>query len=335
MTMKYGNEGMDCKKLMLCFLQKLWIVVLAAVIGAILGGGIYLLCHVVLNSNREYRAESKVYLDFAPDESGEIYQEYNGYTWNDLMSTQLILDTTMSYLPDSYTEEEVIAATKAEILSDLRLLTITITTADADRTAQILNATNRSLEDMGDREKEFLDIEVIKETEPKLVAVDERLGQAVLLGFLIALTVTILGMLLLYVFNDRIYVPGDMKSVTQVPFVGYVFASQKEKNSRGGKRTQEFLEAMEKDLEQNKAHLVQTVGQVEIFDLENELPITEQTRARLQQAGGILLVIPYAKITRASLAYRMEQLELLQGTISGIMIKDADARFLKWYYNHL
>ena len=201
--MKYGNEGIDCKKLMLCFLQKIWVVVLAAVIGAVLSGGVYLLHNVVLNSNREYRAVSKVYLDFAPDESGEIYQEYNGYTWNDLMSTELILDTTMSYLPDTYTEEEVVAATKAEILSDLRLLTITITTSDADKTAEILKATDFSLVDMGDREKEFIDIEVIKETEPELVAADERLLQAVLIGLVTALTVTVLGMAFIYVFNDK------------------------------------------------------------------------------------------------------------------------------------
>ena len=305
--MKYGNEGIDCKKLMLCFLQKIWVVVLAAVIGAVLSGGVYLLHNVVLNSNREYRAVSKVYLDFAPDESGEIYQEYNGYTWNDLMSTELILDTTMSYLPDTYTEEEVVAATKAEILSDLRLLTITITTSDADKTAEILKATDFSLVDMGDREKEFIDIEVIKETEPELVAADERLLQAVLVGLVTALTVTVLGMAFIYVFNDKIYVPYDLKSVTDVPFVGYTFSEINGKAEN--QKTEQFLEAMQKDLEQNKEHLGQTDGDI--------------------------LEIPYAKITRTKLAYDLEQYELLQKKIVGIVICDADVRFIKWYYNHL
>ncbi|MBO5210021.1 MAG: hypothetical protein J6B68_11900 [Lachnospiraceae bacterium] len=317
--MKYGNEGMDCKKLMLCFLQKIWVVVLAAVIGAVLGGGIYLFHNVVLNSNREYRAESKVYLDFAPDESGEIYQEYNGYTWNDLMSTELILDTTMSYLPDTYTEEEVVAATKAEILSDLRLLTITITTSDADKTAEILKATDLSLVDMGDREKEFIDIEVIKETKPELVAADERLLQAVLIGLVIALTVTILGMALIYVFNDKIYVPYDLKSVTDIPFAGYMFAplkrgkvnGEKEENGlkAGDSKLEQFVESMQKDLEQNKEYLA--------------------------KEDGVILEVPYAKMTRTKLAYDLEQHELLQKKIVGIVICDADVRFIKWYYNHL
>ena len=164
--MKYGNEGMDLKKLCILLFHKFWIVVLAAVIGAGLGAGVYLLHHVALNNNREYQAQSKVYLDFAPDETGEVYQHYNGYTWNDLMSTNLIIDTTMSYLPEDYTAEEVSEATLAEILSDVRLLTITITTSNAERTAKILEATDRALVEMGQREQEFIDIEVIKETEP-------------------------------------------------------------------------------------------------------------------------------------------------------------------------
>ncbi|MBQ6806653.1 MAG: hypothetical protein IJO97_04400 [Lachnospiraceae bacterium] len=305
--MKYGNEGMDCKKLMLCFLQKIWIVVLAAVIGAILGGGIYLLHNVVFNSNREYRAESKVYLDFAADETGQVYQEYNGYTWNDLMSTELILDTTMSYLPNTYNKEEVVAATKAEILSDIRLLTVTITTPSPEKTAEILAATNQSLEDMGDREKEFLDIEVIKATEAELVVVDDRLLQAVLVGFAIAVTVSVLGMALIYVFNDKIYVPYDLKSVTEVPFVGYVFDEIKGKD--GNQKTEQFLKSMQKDLEQNKEHLA--------------------------KEDGIILEVPYAKMTRTKLAYDLEQFQLLQKKVVGIVIRDADVRFIKWYYNHL
>lgn len=307
--MKYGNEGMDCKKLMLCLIQKIWVVVLAAVMGALLGGGIYLFYHVVLNSNREYRAQSKVYLDFAPDESGEIYQEYNGYTWNDLMATTRILDSTMSYLQDGYTEEEVTTATKAEILSDLRLLTITITTSDADKTAEILKATDLSLVDMGAREKEFIEIEVIKETEPELVAVDDRLFQAVLLGFGIALFGALLGMALLYVFNDKIYVPTDIKSVTDLPFAGFMFDLEKGKKGAAKKKTEQWLASMQKDLEESKEHL--------------------------QQAESVFVEIPYAKMTRTELSYQLEHLKVTGVPVAGIVIRDADVRFIKWYYSHL
>lgn len=324
--MKYANEGIDCKKLLILFLQKFWIVVLAAVLGAVLGGGIYLLQHVVLSSTREYRAESKVYLDFAPDETGEVYQAYNGYTWNDLMSTDRILDTTMSYLPDHYTEEEVITATSAQILSDLRLLTITITTFDADKTAEILRATDLSLVEMGKREKEFINIEVIKETEAKMVVADPRLLQAVLVGLVIALVLTLLAMALIYVLDDKIYVPGDLKSVTTLPFVGFWNTTGKEG---------ELFEKLHKDLEINQAHIAERLGTLETVELYKNDAITKQMYEKLRKADGLLLAIPYGKMDRASLAYRIEQLNLQDCNPAGVLIRDADMRFMKWYYKHL
>lgn len=335
MTMKYGNEGMDCKKYFLLFLGRVWLAALAAVVGGILGGGIYLLSHVVVNSNREYRAESKIYLTFAPDESGEIYQAYNGYTWNDLMSTEPILNTTMAYLPDGYTEEEVAAATRAEILSDLRLLTITITTSSPERTAEILKATDMSLVELGRQAKEFNNIEIYKETEPKLVAADPRLLQAVLVGFALALVLALLAMALRYVLDDKIYMPGDLKCVTELPFVGFCFGAEMDAKKIKSDREKELLENLQSDLEQNKAHLTGKTGTLTTFELEKNQTITEGTYEELRKAEGILLSVPYKKMDRTTLCYRIEQLSLQECRLAGILIRDADMRLLKWYYNHL
>lgn len=331
---KYGNEGMDCKKYFLLFLQKAWFAALAAVIGAVLGGGIYLFQHVVLNSSREYRAESKIYLDFAPDESGEIYQAYNGYTWNDLMSTKPILDGTMAYLPDGYTEEEVILATRAEILSDLRLLTITITTSSPERTAEILKATDLSLVELGKQAKEFNDIQIYKETEAGLVAVDQRLLQAVLVGFALALSAALLAMALRYVLDDKIYVPGDLKCVTELPFMGFFFEEADAEKAKSD-REKKMLETLQKDLEQNRFFLAGKAGTLTTFVLEKNQTITVQMCEELRKADGILLAVPYGKMDRTTLGYRIGQLMLQECKLTGILIQNADMRLLKWYYNHL
>lgn len=350
---KYGNEGMDCKKYFLLFLQKVWFAALIAVIGAVFGGGIYLFCHVVLSGSREYRAESKIYLDFAPDESGEIYQAYNGYTWNDLMSTKPILDGTMAYLPEGYTEEEVILATRAEILSDLRLLTITITTSSPERTAEILKATDLSLVELGKQAKEFNDIQIYKETEAELVAADPRLLQAVLVGFAFALAAALLAMALRYVLDDKIYVPGDLKCVTELPFVGFCFQEEGDgkkvsggmtneglgqgkdvENATGG-RGNRLLEKLQKDLEKNRACLAGKAGTLTVFTLEENQTVTAQTYEELRKADGVLLAVPYGKMDRTTLGYRIEQLTLQECKLAGILIQNADMRMLKWYYNHL
>lgn len=336
--LKYENEGMDCKKLLLLFLHKFWIVLSAAVIGAALGAGIYLFHRVVLSGNREYQAESKVYLDFAPDETGEIYQEYNGYTWNDLMSTKLVLDTTMSYLPDGYTPEEVTAATSAQILSDLRLLTITITTAAPERTAEILKATDLSLVEMGKREKEFTDIEIIQETEPELVAVSPRLLQAALLGFIIAVLFTLFAMAFYYVLDDKIYVPGDLKVITGLPFVGFSHTADADAGRRLSGR-------FEEDFVKNCDHLREKYGTIITLesgknraDSGNGAVREEMAGADyagLREADGIILSVPFGKMDRRTCAYQIEQLILQDCKPVGMTIRNADGRFMKWYYNHL
>lgn len=352
--MKYMDEGMDCKKYFLFLLKKFWVLLLAAFIGAVLGGGIYLFYHVVINSNREYRAESQLYLNFAPDETGETYQAYNGYTWNDLMSTDPILNTTMSYLPKDYTKEEVEAATSAEILSDLRVLTITITTPDPNRTEEILRATDLSLVDLGKTAKEFRDIEIYKETEAEIVAVGQRLLQAVLVGVFLAVIVTFLAMALLYVLDDKIYVPGDCKCFTELPFVGFSFTKAEK-----GKQVSEPLDKAEtertpkfwnkitdkiddrlytrfrQDLEQNQAYLEKQTGTLALWKIEKDCPVTQEDAEELQKAGGVLLVIPYGRTDRATCSYQMEQLALLGCNLTGILIQDADMRFMRWYYKHL
>lgn len=337
--MKYGNEGMDCKKYVLLFLGKAWIAALAVVLGGVLGGGIYLFSHLAINSNREYRAVSKIYLTFAPDESGEIYQAYNGYTWNDLMATEPILNTTMAYLPEDYTEEEVTAAIRAEILSDLRLLTITVTTTSPERTAEILKAADLSLVELGKRAKEFRKIEIYQETEPALVAADPRLLQAVIVGAALALTLTLLAMALRYVLDDKIYVPGDLKCITALPFAGFYFGGEagegkaKETIKRAGEKR--LAENLQKDLEQNRAYLTEKFGTLIVYEPEKNRMAAEESYDDLRKADGILLSVPYGKTDRTTLGYRLEQMALQECKIAGILIRDADMRLLKWYYNHL
>ena len=328
--MKYGNEGMDCKKLLLLFLGKIRVVILAAIIGALLGGGIYFFLHVVINSNREYQAESKLRLNFAQDETGEVYQAYNGYTWNDLMSTDLILNTTLSYLPDDYSKEEVVAATSAQILSDIRILTITITTSSPEKTDEILKATDLSLVEMGVREKEFLDIEILEETEPQMLAADPRLLQAAILGFLIGLSAVLIVLAIHYVLDDKIYVPGDLKSVTDLPFVGFSYGVYAETD-----RAKKMLEQFQKDLECNYNYLAEKHGVIATLEIVEDFQIVQQEMEKLRGVDGVLLVIPYGRMDRTTCCYRIEQLILQDCRIVGILIRNADMRFMKWYYNHI
>lgn len=313
---KYADAGMDMKKLLLCFMGKIRIVLLAALAGAALGGGIYAASRVVPESGRVYQAMSKIYLDFAADETGEVYQAYNGYTWNDLMATDPILDVTMQYLPEDYTREEVAAAVKAEILSDLRLLTITVTTHDADRCDRILQAAGQSLVDRGNTAKEFKQIEVIQTTGAELVVADARWKQAVAGGAVLVTVLVLLGMLLYYVLDDRIMVASDLRQVTDAAFIGY---------SGAGER-------LEKDYEANLAYVRRQKGDIAILPLKQKEAVGEGQWRELCEADGVVLLVPYGEVHAVYLGYVTEQLAVRECPLVGIAIGDADGSFLGRYY---
>lgn len=320
---RYADAGMDMKKWILMLLHRFWMVLAAAAVGAVLGGIIYTVVHTVPESEREYRAVSKVYLDFATDESGQVYQEYNGYTWNDLMITDPILDLTMSYLSEDYTREEVMEATEATILSDLRLLTVTITTNHADRTDAILAATAQALEEYGSTAKEFIQIQVIQTTQASLVVADSRLVQAVVLGLVIAVAVVLLGMLLYYVLDDRILVASDVKQVTDVPFVGYIFADITEDVA---------VARLQSDYDRMIAYLRKKQGEILEISVTRMDEIAAGQSDKAGNVDGVVLVIPYGKVHGTFLAYLIDQYRVQGCKIVGVAIADADAKFLSRYY---
>ena len=313
---RYADAGMDMKKLALCFLRKVWLVFLAAVVGAVVGGVIYGVSHVVPKSEREYRAVSKIYLDFAADETGEVYQAYNGYTWNDLIATDPILDLTMLNLPESYTREEVMEATDAEILSDLRLLTITVTTHDPDRCDAIVHAVGQSLTELGNTAKEFKQIDVIQTTEAELVVADSRLVQAVLVGLVAAVILVLLGMMFYYVLDDRIIVASDLRQVTDVPFVGYAGAGER----------------LNGEYESSLACLKERTSKVSILAVTQGETITQESWRKLCASEGVVVVADYGKVHAAYLTYIIEQLRVRECRLVGVAIGGADEKFLRRYY---
>ena len=122
---EYIRQGLDFKRLILCMQGKIWLLFTLIILGAVIGGVSYQIARA-MRMPITYEAVSKLYISFGVDESGEIYQYYNGYTWNDLLDTDPIVEKIEEFMPAEYSREELIAATGAEILSDIRLLTVTV-----------------------------------------------------------------------------------------------------------------------------------------------------------------------------------------------------------------
>ena len=322
----YADEGMDVKKYMLCLLGRLPLLLTAAACGALLGALIYTIVRTVPESEREYQAFAKVYLDFAADETGEVYQAYNGYTWNDLMAADPIMDLTLAGLSADYTREETEEAMQAEILSDIRLLTLTVTTHSADRTDEILAAAVEGLETYGTQAKEFIGIKAVRVTQAKLLVADDRLMQAVLVGLFLCLFLTFLGVSLYYVMDDKIMVAGDVRKVTNVSFLGYVVGGE---NAADNNSVNEVFVG---DFEKNLSYLQDKLGTLQLCDLEPDKPFSAEDFEKMRKAKGVVLSVPYGKVHAACLSYVIEQLCSQDCMLCGVSIRNGDEKFLQKYY---
>jgi len=316
MERQYANDGMDLKKYMLCLLRRFPLLAGVVAGGALLGIIVYTIVRTVPASEREYQAFAKVYLDFAADETGEVYQAYNGYTWNDLMAADPIMNLILENLPPDYTREEVETTLRAEILSDIRLLTVTVTTNSAARTDQIMVAAVQALDSYGEQAKEFLDINAIQTTEARLVVADSRMAQAVLVGALLGLLIGLFGFSLYYVMDDRVFVAGDVRKVTDMSFIGYSSGS----------------ETLRQDYEKNLSYLRGKRGGLFICEIEQDKAPGEETLQKMREAGGVVLSLPFGGVHVSFVSYVIEFLETQDCELCGVAIREPDAKFLRRYY---
>lgn len=277
----YANEGMDIKKYMLCLLKCLPALLGAVIGGALIGVIVYTVARTVPESEREYQAFAKLQLDFAVDGTGEAYQAYNGYTWNDLMATDPIMNLTLQSLSSDFTREEVEQALRAEILSDIRILTVTVTTHSSDRTDAILMAAVEALERYGSQTKEFWES---RRSKPHRRSLWWRTAgwRRPFCGGFARLLIALFGISFYYMMDDRIFVAGDARKVTDAPFLGYASGT----------------EVFKQDYERNLVYLQEKWGGLFVCEIEKEKPLTKEDFKPCGRLAAWCFLCPLAVCTR-------------------------------------
>lgn len=351
---RYMREGVDLKRIFLRFAANAWNAAAAILVGAVLGAGIYLIAHLIFASEKEYQSVSKVYLNFncEPKDFGEL--SYNGYTWNDLLDTDPILDYAMEELPAEVNREEVIEATKAEILSDIRLLTVTVTTDQPELTAQIMEAVQASLIHLGKTDKLFHSIEIYSTTEPEQIVWDDRTVNAAVTGAVIALFIVLAAMALYYTLDDSVYVEADAEKQFGLPVFGIFtegepgtfqsYGSEFLANYNylcGKSEKVSKISLLSVDCEGDAEKAKQTMEKILSmgklkYDYEN-IPVGMPEDAPdvyedIRRTDGVLLIVRYGRGNGKLTERAISNLKKQDCRILGILIVEADAGFLKKYY---
>ncbi len=226
----HPEEQLNLRCFYLRLLKKIWILPVACIIGAILGFAIYYLATVTYGPARSYSAESTLYITFAHDETGTVYDYYNAYTWNQLILTDDVMDEVMAELgrngiPElseqeaaenseagslqGVTRSQVMESLSADLPSDIRVMILTVTNHDEALTREIQLATEEALVKYGQTQDVFTRIDVRRSAEPSVVTYTDRTTAAVITGAVLALIATVFGLFFLASLDDAIYVPED------------------------------------------------------------------------------------------------------------------------------
>ena len=86
---RYWREGMDLKRFFLCVRGKIWMVLAAALAGALFAAALYAIVRQATMNPPEYRAQVLFSIGYDIQEDDEVLKEfineYNAYTWGDMM----------------------------------------------------------------------------------------------------------------------------------------------------------------------------------------------------------------------------------------------------------
>ena len=308
---RYMEQGMDLKRLVLVLGKKLWLIVAAAVLGAVLGGLIYKVVTNFTNGEPEYRASADYYITFFKD--GADY--FNAFTWDGILRDDPIVDFALTLLPEDITKDMVKGAVSGEMLGDYRILTVHVNASTPEMANMIAKAYQDSLWNFG-QEMELLDeVTLWSQEEAVVFEKNNKTGNAAFLGALIAIVLMMFGLVFYYVLEDAVYVEKDAKNRFGLPVYGLLT-----------KKNDEFQKQMWRD------NFKYTFGDAEVETWNGEMVPTAKDCINLRETKNLLINIPWGRNNCRQVERVLRQLEIQGITVKGIMITEAEDWFVKDYY---
>ena len=299
----FWKEGMDEKRFALCCIHKIWICLAAALAGAVFAAGIYLGVRQLTMGPKQYRSEVLYSIVYDIDEDDEVLKEfineYNAYTWGDMMRS--VIEASIS----------------TEIASDPEFLTAYFTTEDAALSDRIAAAYNRAMTAFGQtmQGRGMTAIEVWKTVSAQAVLPENKVKNAAVLGLVLGLLAGILGVAVWYVLDDSVLLSSDVEKRCAIPVLGY----------RTAKPDEQFGALLDAQL---RAKASQTAFQEISLDtvLSGTMGLGEEEKIPL------ILLVRWNTPCIKKLGLALDLLAQREIAVVGVILTDADARFLHAYY---
>ncbi len=364
------EEAVNLRSFYLRLLGKIWIIPLAAVIGAVICAGIYTLVTVTFGPAKTYSANAKLYISFAYDENkGTLVDYYNAYTWNNQLKTTddvlgpiiddlaaegiKVIDEDVSGDGSFFiTRDDLVSAIDLDIPSDVRVMVVTVTSGKKELSDAILKATVSSLESYGSRNSAFDSIKRLGVEAAKLDTYTDRSIVATVFGACMGALLALFVLLIIDAVDDAVYVPEDCEKRYKLPVLGVLFAGEEKDSffrnelvaaynkivSGAGEvvvisaDSIENAEISEKDAEKLKSLLGSDNSEkTKLIPLAVPGSVLDNYR-KIGTCDGVILCVPYGKRRGAMAEHIIAQLKKHECPVLGLVLVRASSRFLRRYY---
>lgn len=229
-TYNPGAQGVDLKRICRQFIKKIWIVIAAIAVGAIIGILTYVIYSNVKSGNTVYRISNDYYITLNYEEYPNGVDYYNAYTWDGILRDDPVVNYALTLMP-GVTKQQILDSVTGEILGDYRLLTVIVTGTDKDLVKKISDAYKEALPHFATEIDMISKIEVWTDADMVVYDAYTRDANAALLGAIIGCVLSVFGLLLYYLIDDGFYSERDWVSrYPDIPYFGILGTKEAEVN---------------------------------------------------------------------------------------------------------
>lgn len=344
------EQGVDSRALFATFVTKLPGLMILAVAGAAAGSALNLLVVLVKMQDVCYVSETEYYVAFAPEQD-EARHWYNAFTWNDVLGLDLILGRALELLGGGYERSQVREMIRADILSDVRYLTVTVRGQDPVQVEEIKNALGTALAEFGEVMEEFSSIYKVEDLEIVREEIPYFAWRAAFLGAVIAAGTGVFATAFCFCMGSVFYTKGDITARLGLPVCGMTFRGTHRGKSGSAleERQTKMLQAGLKMLTENYSQIVL----IDAFDGQEASLFLQELRDRqladdscflsyniesidrqIRENPDIafLAVVPFGRLSREKITDEIEYVRLHGGKVAAAVLAQADRTWSAVYF---
>jgi len=353
----YGHEIYDRKLNAILFLRKLWLIIVAAGIGALLAGSVYYIKFILFAPEPEYRTYSMLYVDFVEGEDGPQYYTFNAAGWAGFVKTDVILDYALAYREEAgeevnlFTKEELRQSVSAGTDADYRIVDLYVTHKDPAIALEMAQAMEQGFVKFADDMRECEQIRVMtKAVSADRILIDDNTPRVVFWGAMIAGALVWMSIAIALRLDDSVYFKDQFEKRYKIAVTGSIMKHKKNKTPYPDIEFFDFdCFASRPEIvfavgEGNKTELEQTENNLEsLFELHGvehsfikviNIVKSPESLETLNETE-VFLLIPCGARNGRRIEKMIHQVHRNQIKIAGVVLTDVDAILLHQYYFNL